>query len=82
MKLDVSVMTADATVATSYENQNAIATNFVDANEINSSNISINSAASSASLNVKEVLSADITIYDDVDTRTKLADVIASYSNL
>ena len=82
MKLDVSVMTIDAIVAINYENLNAIATNFVDANEINSSNISINSAVSSANINVKEVLSADITIYDDVDTRTKFANVIASYSNL
>ena len=78
MKLDVFVMTADAIVATSYENLNAIATNFVDANEINFNNF----AASSASINVKEVLSVDITIYDNVDTRIKFANVIASYSNL
>ena len=82
MKFDVFVMTIDAIVATNYENLNAIATNFVDANEINSSNISINSAVSSVNLNVKEVLFADITIYDDVDTRIKFANVIASYSNL
>ena len=75
-------MTTDATVAINYENLNAIAINFVDANEINFSNISINSAVSNASINVKEVLSADITIYDDVDTRIKFANVIANYSNL
>ena len=82
MKLDVFVMTADATVATNYENLNAIAINFVDANEINSSNIFINFAVSNVNINVKEVLFADITIYDDVDTRIKFANVIASYSNL
>ena len=82
MKLDVFVMTADAIVAINYENLNAIATNFVDANEINSSSIFINSAVSSVSINVKEILSADITIYDDVDTRIKFTNVIASYSNL
>ena len=82
MKLDVFVMTADATVATNYENLNAIAINFVDANEINSSNIFINFVVSNANINMKKVLFADITIYDDVDTRTKFANLIANYSNL
>ena len=78
MKLDVFVMTIDAIVATNYESLNAIAINFVDANEINFNNF----VASSANINVKEILFVDITIYDDVNTRIKFANVIANYSNL
>ena len=85
MKLDVSILIADATIATNYENlHDAIATNFFAANLINSS---INSASNSnnsivpnVSINAKKVLSAEITVYDDNSTRNKLANVVASYS--
>ena len=85
MKMNVSAMTADATMTTSYENlHNASATNFAahEVNAINSAVNSNNSTASSVSASLKEVLSTDTTIYDDVSTRTKLADVAASYSEL
>ena len=82
MKFDVFIMTVDATVAINYENLNTIAINFVDANEINFSNIFINFAVSNVNINVKKILFVDITIYDDIDTRTKLTNVIANYSNL
>ena len=82
MKFDVFVMIVDTIVATNYENLNAIAINFVDANEINFSNIFINFAVSNVNINVKKILFVDITIYDDVDTRIKFTNVIANYSNL
>ena len=84
MKMNVSAMTADATMTINYENLNAIAINFV-AQKVNAINSSINSSnfvASSANASLKEILFTDITIYDDIDTRTKFANVIASYSNL
>ena len=85
MKMSVSAMTADATMTINYENlHNANATNFVahEVNAINSAINSSNSIASSANVNLKEVLSTDITIYDDVSTRTKFANVTTSYSEL
>ena len=78
MKLDVFVMTIDATVAINYENLNAIAINFVDANEINFNNFVV----SNVNIDVKKILSIDIRIYDDLNTRIKFANVIANYSNL
>ena len=84
MKMSVSVMTADAIMTINYENQNAIAINFVaqKIDAINSSINSSNSVASSANVSLKKVLSTDITIYDNVSIRTKFANVTANYSNL
>ena len=85
MKMNVSAMTTDAIMTTSYESlHNANATNFV-AHEVNAINSAINLSnfiASSVNVSLKEVLSTDITIYDDVSTRIKFADITASYSKL
>ena len=85
MKMNVSAMTVDAIMTTNYENlHNANAINFV-AHEIDLINSSINSSnfiASNVNASLKKILFTDITIYDDVDTRTKFANVIANYSNL
>ena len=85
MKMNVFIMTVDATITTNDENlHNANAINFV-AHEINAINFSINSnnfIASSANVNLKKVLFTNITIYDDVSTRIKFANIATSYSNL
>ena len=79
-------MTTDATMTISYENlHDAIATNFVDANvdfAFNSARNSNDFIAVNSSISAKEMLSAEITVYDDVNARTKFADVALSYSEL
>ena len=85
MKMNVFAMTVDATMTTNYESLlNASAINFVahEVNAINSAVNSSNSIVSSANVSLKEVLSTDITIYDNVSIRTKFADVTTSYSEL
>ena len=87
MKFDVSTLIVDATMTTSYENlHDAIATNFVASNLINSSinsaNNSNNSIVSIVSINAKEILSVEIIVYDDVNARTKFANVALNYSKL
>ena len=60
-----------------YENLNAIATNFVDANSTNSEfNFSINSTV------FEQILLVEITIYDDDNTRIKFVNVIEHYFEL
>ena len=86
MKFDVSILIVDATIAINYENlHDAIATNFV-ANlinfSINSASNSNNSIVSNVNISAKEVLSVEITIYDDVNARIKFANVVTNYSNL
>ena len=85
MKFDVSILTIDATVATNYENLNAIATNFVDANvdfAFNSARNSNDSIVVNFSINAKKILFVEIIVYDDVNARTKFANVALNYSKL
>jgi hypothetical protein len=92
MKMNVFAMIVDAIIAINYENlhnaNNAIAINFV-ANEANVINSSINFEINSYNFTifdvdacVKKILTTNITIYDNVNTRIKFANVIANYSNL
>ena len=84
MKMNVFIITTDAIMTTNYESLHASAINFVthEINAINSSINSNNSIASNVNVNLKEILFTDITIYDDVNIRIKLANVTTSYSNL
>ena len=70
-------MTIDAIMTISYENLNAIAINFADANSTDFElNFSINSAT------FEQILLAEITVYDDDSIRIKLVNVIEHYFEL
>ena len=85
MKFNVSILTIDAIVAISYKNLNAIAINFVDANVDFAFNFARNFndfTVVNFSINVKKILFVEIIVYDDVNARTKFANVALNYSNL